>query len=407
MHASPVGKKITDKLNAATIYTLISTAIFATSVIATASSMSYRWSEVILVAVMITILEISNPQNSGASITVTSAIILTSSTNFGLFSTELSLLLSLPFLLFYYRRRWKLSSVFFNTSSYGVSALFSLPAYKALGGVIGYYGHHIIGLIGYSITFAISNLVGASMFLFFTYIKTISGREAFEKVREALEYIGIKLFAVYLIEMVIGVLGGISYQLYGIPAMVVVFIVLWMILHIYRLYYHTIHQAETDDLTGLMNRKAFQQRVVRNMKKKTQLSLIMMDLDHFKRINDSLGHQSGDEVLKATAGLIKDVVGKTGVVARYGGEEFCVLFFGDEKSAYALAEQLRSMVDQHRFAVGEELHVTISIGITPVINSIGWETIFAFADKALYEAKSMRNTVKVYHAEEAIQSLLS
>lgn len=181
MQGSLVVKRVADRLNVGTIYTFIAAVVFATSVFAPAPLITHRWFEVVLLAVIILILEISVAEVSVVVISVTYAAILTSSTNFGLLSTELSLLLSLPFLLFYHRRR-KLSVVFFNTGLYGISAFFALAVYKALGGEIGYYGNHLMGLIGYCITLAITNLIGTSTLLFFAYNKTISVREVFVNI---------------------------------------------------------------------------------------------------------------------------------------------------------------------------------------------------------------------------------
>lgn len=152
-------------------------------------------------------------------------------------------------------------------------------------------------------------------------------------------------------------------------------------------------QADTDPLTGLFNRRGIQRilhdsRYFGSESKKT--SILIGDLDHFKTVNDTLGHEGGDVVLTTFAGCLKSILRGSDLAVRWGGEEFLmVLANTDLSEARKIAERLREMTEHHAFQVcSERLSVTISIGIAevePEKESIN-ETIQR-ADKALYRAK--------------------
>jgi two-component system cell cycle response regulator len=163
--------------------------------------------------------------------------------------------------------------------------------------------------------------------------------------------------------------------------------------------------ATTDPLTRLLNRRAFLDRlgleVERSHRYGAVLSLLMLDVDHFKLVNDSAGHLTGDSVLGQVGALLQSAVRSVDVVARYGGEEFVVLLpETDPDGAVAFAERLRELVSAHAFLTGhgEPLHLTASIGVSsfpsPSVRST--EDLFARADEALYRAKANgRNQVRV------------
>ena len=122
------------------------------------------------------------------------------------------------------------------------------------------------------------------------------------------------------------------------------------------------------------------------------MSLIVLDVDHFKKINDTHGHAMGDAVLVAIAGAISDDLGETGVVARIGGEEFMILLPDtDEFTATNKAERLREIIED---LSPSGLRVTASFGVTPLRPEDNYDMIFSRADMAMYEAKrSGRNCV--------------
>jgi len=152
-------------------------------------------------------------------------------------------------------------------------------------------------------------------------------------------------------------------------------------------------QATHDVLTGIWNRRAVLDLLHREIERATRFhastGVLMLDLDHFKKINDTYGHLTGDAVLKETAQRITQVVRSYDFVGRYGGEEFLVLLPGcDKEQAEQSGERIRLAVTATPvFAAGSEIHVTISIGATATIG--GPETeVLAIADAALYQAKS-------------------
>ncbi|WP_281176336.1 GGDEF domain-containing protein [Alicyclobacillus ferrooxydans] len=136
--------------------------------------------------------------------------------------------------------------------------------------------------------------------------------------------------------------------------------------------------------------------------KKTSDILVMIDVDHFKQVNDSFGHAWGDRVLQETAQVLQDIVGQFGIIGRYGGEEFCLLLPVDEASA--IASKLRQEVAHHTFRTATDLRLTVSIGIaTYPKHATQWTTLLECADKALYDAKRQRNMVKLFAPNDVIQ----
>ncbi len=156
-------------------------------------------------------------------------------------------------------------------------------------------------------------------------------------------------------------------------------------------------QARCDGLTGLYNRRMFQEmmqeEIARVKRYSHALSLIMLDIDHFKRCNDAYGHQVGDEVIKMVARTIKSMIRATDRAFRYGGEEFAVLLTETlPQNGTILAERLRIQIEADRSVRG--LSVTISGGITALLGTDTTETFIKRADVGLYEAKeSGRNKV--------------
>lgn len=160
-----------------------------------------------------------------------------------------------------------------------------------------------------------------------------------------------------------------------------------------------------DGLTGAYNRKHFEERLAAEFNYATQaqspMSLILVDVDHFKRVNDQRGHLAGDKVLAEIAATLTQAVRNEDVVSRYGGEELVVLSraIGDD-GAHNLAERLRKTVEGLRIKVEEEppVRVTISVGVAvyPTIEVGNTTQLTAAADRALYQAKDGgRNRVAI------------
>lgn len=168
--------------------------------------------------------------------------------------------------------------------------------------------------------------------------------------------------------------------------------------------------AAYDGLTGLKNRRSFFSAANKcwswSVRTKTPISLILLDLDFFKNINDSFGHPAGDYCLIEIGKILtKSIKRDSDEVGRFGGEEF-VLFLGhtDENGAYAVAEAIRKTIEEFNFTFkNKKLPVTASLGVVTVephlIKDKNIDDIFSEADKALYQAKdSGRNCVKIYHS---------
>ncbi|GGZ37792.1 MULTISPECIES: GGDEF domain-containing protein [Shewanella] len=164
------------------------------------------------------------------------------------------------------------------------------------------------------------------------------------------------------------------------------------------------HLSQTDGLTQLHNRRHWQFCMQREFDRHTRYgepaSLVMFDIDHFKRINDSLGHIAGDRVIQHLSHILSQNLRETDCAGRYGGEEFAVvLSHTSAEDARSFAERLRTQIESSRFSFnGQPVPFTISLGICDlsdeVENSDQW---LANADQALYQAKvSGRNCVSIF-----------
>jgi len=163
--------------------------------------------------------------------------------------------------------------------------------------------------------------------------------------------------------------------------------------------------ANRDGLTGLYNHRYFHEQLSKDLLRARRyhesLSCILLDIDHFKKFNDTHGHQTGDVVLSTLGQVIKDSIRDSDFAARYGGEEFAlVLYHTDGSGAYDVAERLRQMVeDCEVHDKGNVLHVTISVGVATFPHEAidDSKELIECADKALYRAKENgRNRVEAY-----------
>ncbi len=153
--------------------------------------------------------------------------------------------------------------------------------------------------------------------------------------------------------------------------------------------------ANTDPLTQTLNRRALVDKLRTELQRGARyghdLSLLMIDLDHFKQVNDTYGHLVGDTVLRQLGEILMDEARAVDIVARYGGEEFVIVLPDTQvEGALIFAERLRSRVETHNFGDSQDpLHVTISVGLAGMAagESIDVEAVFAGADDALYKAK--------------------
>ena len=158
--------------------------------------------------------------------------------------------------------------------------------------------------------------------------------------------------------------------------------------------------AFRDSLTGLYNRRYFfdiaQKMFLTSKRENKSLSILMCDIDYFKKINDTYGHQTGDFILKEVANILKNSIRKNDIIARYGGEEFIILLYDcPPKFANLIAEKIRKTIENIEFEDDSNniIKSTISIGISSKGNSL--EEIIQDADKMLYQAKKTRNKVVI------------
>jgi diguanylate cyclase (GGDEF)-like protein len=151
--------------------------------------------------------------------------------------------------------------------------------------------------------------------------------------------------------------------------------------------------SQRDGLTGLFNRRYLDERLEHSFEDAKlvgqPLSVLISDIDNFKKINDQFSHAVGDEVLKRVAAIYKDNVWGADIVARYGGEEFVVVFRNTElEQAHHVAEKLRQKIEQYPWhELRPELRVTVSMGLSDDITVSGFEKLLSLADAKLYEAK--------------------
>ena len=165
--------------------------------------------------------------------------------------------------------------------------------------------------------------------------------------------------------------------------------------------------ARTDALTGVLNRRAFddelQRRVAEYLRYRTPVSLLLFDIDHFKKFNDTYGHQTGDEVLCHVACTLSMVMREVDLVCRYGGEEFAVILPATEQAGAVLAaERARAAVERMVVeSAGQLLKVTVSGGVAAAVAEEDVERLVSRADQGLYASKKAgRNCIHLHDGKQ-------
>lgn len=189
----------------------------------------------------------------------------------------------------------------------------------------------------------------------------------------------------------------------------------FLLLHKERAEQSAQRLAITDPLTGTFNRRTFlelaDKEIARAERSGSELVLIMLDLDHFKRVNDEYGHLGGDEVLRRLVQVLHGCLRREDLLVRYGGEEFCILVPNVAlDQATLMAERARSAVQHARFTFnGWSIPVTISLGVAPLMRGKdqGIDQLVGRADEALYSAKKAgRNRVVSYPQNSTFAMLM-
>lgn len=158
-------------------------------------------------------------------------------------------------------------------------------------------------------------------------------------------------------------------------------------------------KSKRDPMTGMLNRETFFASLDRSRRRTDRGALLIIDADHFKRINDSFGHLTGDKALLEIAGAIARAVRAGDVLGRIGGEEFAAFLVGaGSQEAQRIAERIRREVEQIRFqpADGRTMPLTVSIGGTTCLREANVSDLMRVADKHLYEAKSRGRNLAIF-----------
>lgn len=184
-------------------------------------------------------------------------------------------------------------------------------------------------------------------------------------------------------------------------------VILWGTILLHKRIGKLSSQAHTDPLTGLLNRRGLHENIEMSLLNNSVVSVIVIDIDHFKNVNDTYGHDVGDGVIKMLGQHLKTNSRKTDLVCRTGGEEFLMLLPGiDIHLAVLIAERLRKNVAEMSFPICQ--HITISIGVTSFLpKEVPIDAALKTADNALYRAKKAgRNKVIVQDIPEDLALML-
>ena len=168
---------------------------------------------------------------------------------------------------------------------------------------------------------------------------------------------------------------------------------------------HVSEQVSQDQLTGVLNRRgldeAMQREMARAERRKSGLCVAVLDLDNFKKLNDTYGHQAGDDALIHLTKVVRKTLRPTDTVARYGGEEFIILFSETdlEQAVLVMRRLQRELTKRFFLHNNERLLITFSAGVAMLAPGESQDAVFARADKAMYQAK-VQGKNRVVSAEQ-------
>jgi len=177
-----------------------------------------------------------------------------------------------------------------------------------------------------------------------------------------------------------------------------------LILHCCMIIHKLHRQANTDSLTGICNRRCFFSKMSAMLKMKLPITLMMIDIDNFKKVNDTFGHLAGDKALIQIAEILKSNTRSKDIVARIGGEEFAVVLPQTSyENALKVARRIKQAIEERTFTFGSESKkLTISIGIASTNFHMHIDCLLSYADKALYKAKETKNAIATYQQEKIV-----
>lgn len=179
--------------------------------------------------------------------------------------------------------------------------------------------------------------------------------------------------------------------------------------HVQQLHHDIVTESIKDPMTGALNRRQLTSHLnlslAKNKRSNIQSALLMIDIDHFKSVNDTWGHDEGDNVIKSIVLIIKDKSRESDLLFRLGGEEFLLLIHDiDSNTAIGIANKLRTKIANTKIVNNHQ--VTISVGVSLSTISHTADTWLKHADLALYRAKSLgRNQVQTYSADQTYQTM--
>jgi diguanylate cyclase (GGDEF)-like protein len=166
-------------------------------------------------------------------------------------------------------------------------------------------------------------------------------------------------------------------------------------------------QAATDTLTGLLNRRSFEERAVAQRRKSNSMAIVMADLDHFKEVNDTYGHETGDRALRLFAQVLRESVRREDLVSRHGGEEFVIALAGcGSNQAIGILRDFRARLESSIIVAGLPAF-TASFGVVEIKEREDLPTAIARADAALFDAKHQGRNRAVVHNGDGVEEVTS
>lgn len=334
---------------------------------------------------------------SGDSLSLVTPLLFTSGVIHGSFSILCITVLMSLILIFLRPTKWKVH--IFNGIQYGFSGFLGLLMYQYLKNQdIMSFIADLPSFLGFCITFYITNV------FFLTCYLWIRGGITLQAIIGV--FIEKKALLIYFTMMALGLIMAVVMRAEGLTGVIVFCLVMWGLGVSYRSYYkmfdHFRALSVKDELTKLYNHRYFQEKLEETLTHEKSVSLLLIDLDHFKTYNDLFGHPEGDKLLKEISTILQDNIPENGIACRYGGEEFAVILTGIEsEEALKIAENIRAAVSEYDFHGKEHMpnkRVTVSIGVSSFPEMAkNRENLIMLADQALYKTKhSTRNKVQLY-----------